>query len=76
MVTHGFPERPQAFNFDLRLTECMVLNTEMPLTEVEAIIELKEATVTLSLTQSECELWFGGLKAQTYSIKVWAGCKA
>ena len=33
--------------------ECEVLNTEMPLTEVEAI-ELDEATVR----QSEHELWF------------------
>ena len=42
----------------------MVLNTEMPLTEVEAI-ELEGATVR----QSECELWFEA-RLTLYSIAV------
>ena len=43
----------------------MVLNTEMPLTEVEAIT-LEEATVTHSLWQSEWKLWF---EARKYRLR-------
>ena len=39
----------------------MVLNTEMPFTEVEAI-ELEGATVTHCLRQSEWKLWFEARK--------------